>query len=109
MFIKSLLRSENSALIIILNVLQVLCNNFSSFSGIVLNNSIFKKLSHSLIIGLEVLIYHDVMLKESSITFYPQILVHITRTFKVQLGIGLHFEANKFVPQFAYRVINESL
>jgi hypothetical protein len=77
--------------------------------GLIFNNSVFKTLSPSLVIGLEVLFYHDIMMKNSSLAIYPQALVRITSTLSVQLGLGFYFEAEKFVPQFAYRVINESV
>ena len=60
------------------------------------------------VVGLEVLSYYDVTARESFITFYPQIHVGITETLKVQLGLGFMFNRHGFVPQFAYRVINES-
>lgn len=60
-------------------------------------------------VGIEVLFFHDFMMNNSSLAIYPQILVRITKTLSVQLGIGFYFEAKKFVPQFVYRVINESV
>ena len=60
------------------------------------------------VIGLEILSYYDVTSTESFLVFYPQIHVDITRTLKVQLGLGFMFNKHGFVPQFAYRVINES-
>jgi hypothetical protein len=54
--------------------------------GIIINNSVFTRLTPNLVVGLEILSFFDVTAKESFIVFYPQIHVSITATLTVQVS-----------------------
>jgi hypothetical protein len=46
----------------------------------------------------------DLATDQSFIAFYPQLDFNLSQYFELQMGLGLFFTKDKFIPQFVHRV-----
>jgi hypothetical protein len=74
--------------------------------GIIINNSIFFHFSKTFVIGIEMVLYVDKAFAESSISFYPQCFLRLSRTLKFQGGIGFVYRTGSLLPQILARFTN---
>ena len=77
-------------------------------AGFVLNYSLFFTLFDDVIVGVEILIFYDVMGRSSYFAVFPQVHWQINPETVVQVGPGIVFTPIKVVPVFAHRLIFEN-
>ena len=80
-----------------------------SSAAIILNDSVFYHFASNFVIGLETLGYFDTaLLKQSTISFYPQFLLDITATLTLQAGVGFVFSQSGLAPELVFRIVSSA-
>lgn len=79
----------------------------STNAGFLINDSLFYHFTSSLVVGIEMLFFGDIVDNHTSIGFYPQVLFVITESLSLHVGVGLNFEITGIItPYFLMRIIS---
>jgi hypothetical protein len=79
--------------------------NKIALSNLIVYNTIFYTLIDNILtFGLEIRTHLDLATDQSFIAFYPQLDFNLSQYFELQMGLGLFFTKDKFIPQFVHRV-----
>ena len=75
-------------------------------AAMMLNNSVFYHVSSKFVVGAEVNVYVDSSSINTSISFYPQIFLELTKFLRLQSGLGFVYRQGKLIPQFISRLVS---
>ena len=76
-------------------------------AGFLLNNSVFYHFTSNFVVGVEINFYGDIVDHHTYIGFYPQVLLVITDSLSLHIGVGLNFQITGIItPYFLIRIIS---